>query len=157
MTTEMTYRRASVAGASPMGLMIALFDTLVGDFGRAAAALRRNDIETRCKELNHATLVLGQLESWVDLNTGGEAAKDLSRFYAHLRAKMIEAAGTKSAKLLEEQINLILLVRSSWQQLDTALVSESEESASTQVARSSASYSQASDAMPDRVPFSQSA
>jgi flagellar protein FliS len=137
--------------------MIALFDTLAGDFGRAAAALRKNDIETRCRELNHATLVLGQLESWIDLSTGGEAAKDLSRFYAHLRAKMIEAAGTKSAALLEEQIDLILLVRSSWQQLDSAQPSGVEESVRTQAARPHTAYSQASDAMPDRIPFSQSA
>jgi flagellar protein FliS len=137
--------------------MIALFDTLVGDFGRAAAAIRKNDIETRCRELNHAILVLGHLESWIDVNAGGEPAKDLSRFYAHLRAKMIEAAGTKSAKLLEEQIDLILLVRSSWQQLDTAPPSGVEEPESTQAARPGTAYSQASDAMADRIPFSQSA
>jgi flagellin-specific chaperone FliS len=101
--------------------------------------------------------VLGQLESWIDLSTGGEAAKDLSRFYAHLRAKMIEAAGTKSAALLEEQIDLILLVRSSWQQLDSAQPSGVEESVRTQAARPHTAYSQASDAMPDRIPFSQSA
>ena len=157
MTTEMTYRRSSVAGASPIGLMIALFDTLVGDFRRAAAALRKDDIETRCRELNHATLVLGQLESWIDLKTGGEAAQDLSRFYTHLRAKMIAAAGTKSATLLEEQIDLILLVRSSWQQLDTAQPSETEDSVATQAARPNTAYSPVSDAMPDRIPFSQSA
>jgi len=33
---------------------------------------------------------------------------------------MMEAAGTKSAKLLETQIDMILHVRSAWQQLDAA-------------------------------------
>jgi flagellar protein FliS len=117
-TTEMSYRRLAIQGASPIGLMIALFDRLAGDLRRAAAALRNNDIETRCKELNHATLVLGQLEDWVDVKNGGESAQTLRRFYACLRAKMFEAAGRKSAKLLETQIDMILLVRSSWQQLD---------------------------------------
>ena len=114
----MSYRRLAIQGASPIGLMIALFDRLAGDLRRAAAALRNNDIETRCKELNHATLVLGQLEDWVDVKNGGESAQTLRRFYAYLRAKMFEAAGRKSAKLLETQIDMILLVRSSWQQLD---------------------------------------
>ena len=117
-TTEMSYRRLAIQGASPIGLMIALFDRLAGDLRRAAAALRNNDIETRCKELNHATLVLSQLEDWVDVKNGGESAQTLRRFYAYLRAKMFEAAGRKSAKLLETQIDMILLVRSSWQQLD---------------------------------------
>ena len=117
-TTEMSYRQSAIQGASPIGLMIALFDRLAGDLRRAAAALRKNDIETRCKELNHAALVLGQLENWVDVKNGGESAQTLSRFYAYLRAKILEAAATKSAKLLEMQVDMILLVRSSWQQLD---------------------------------------
>ncbi len=93
--TELSYRKTAIEGASPIGLMIALFDTLAGDLRRAASALRENDIETRCKELNHAALVLAQLESWLDLKSGGEAAQNLSRFYAYLRTKMIEGLGKK--------------------------------------------------------------
>jgi len=93
MTTELSYRTAAIGGASTIGLIIVLFDTLAGDLRRAAAAIRKNDIETRCKELNHASLVLGQLETWIDLKNGGESASTLSRFYAYLRAKMMEAAG----------------------------------------------------------------
>lgn len=114
----MSYRQSAIQGASPIGLMIALFDRLAGDLRRAAAALRKNDIETRCKELNHALLVIGQLESWVDVKSGGESAHILARFYAYLRAKMFEAGASKSAKVLEMQVDMILLVRSSWQQLD---------------------------------------
>ena len=142
MTTELTYRRSSIAGATSIGLMIVLFDTLVGDLRRAASALRKDDIETRCKELNHAALVLGQLESWVDLNNGGEPAKTLSRFYAYLRAKMMEASINKSAAVLDTQIDMILHVRSAWQQLDTSPLPAAEE--------------QAGDT-PGRISFSQSA
>ncbi len=153
----MTYRRSSIAGASPIGLMIALFDTLAGDFRRAAGALHKNDIETRCKELNHATLVLGQLENWLDLENGGESALSLARFYAYLRAKMIEAAGTKSAKVLEAQIDLILHVRSAWQQLDASPLRASDEPGGASVDRVSSAYAAAPDTMADRIPFSQSA
>ena len=72
MTTEMSYRKTAIAGASSIGLMIVLFDTLAGDLRRACGALRKNNIEARCKELNHAALVIGQLESWIDLKNGGE-------------------------------------------------------------------------------------
>ena len=62
-TTEMTYTLSAIESASPIGLMVVLFDTLAGDLHRAVAALNRSDIETRCKELNHASLVIGQLEA----------------------------------------------------------------------------------------------
>jgi flagellar protein FliS len=157
MTTELSYRRSSVAGASAIGLMIVLFDTLAGDLRRAAAAIHSNDIETRCKELNHAALVIGQLESWIDLKNGAESAQNLSRLYAYLRVKMIEASGTKSAVLLEDQIDLILHVRSAWQQLDISSPQESEQAGEVSAVQANANYRQMPEASADRVPFSQSA
>ena len=154
--TGLSYRKSAIEGASPIGLMIALFDTLVGDFRRAATALRKNDIESRCRELNHAALVLGQLENWVDLKNGGESAETLARFYAYLRAKMMEAAVAKSASILEMQIDMILHVRTAWQQLDaSAQPPEKQLGASSEKAGSP--YGTASGAEVERVPFSQSA
>jgi flagellar protein FliS len=157
MTTELSYRRSSIAGASPIGLMIALFDTLAGDFRRAAAALRKNDIETRCEELNHAALVLGQLESWVDLKNGGEPAESLSRFYAYLRAKMLEASISKSATVLDKQIEMILHVRSAWQQIDTPPPPTIEKQSGVPNEQIHSLYKPAAGDVSERVSFSQSA
>jgi flagellar biosynthetic protein FliS len=115
-SNDLSYRKSAIEGASPIGLVIALYDTLWGDLRRAAAAIRENDIEKRCRELNHAALVLGQLENWIDLKNGGELAKNLTQLYAYLRAKMMEASIAKSAPMLEAQMELILHVRTSWQQ-----------------------------------------
>jgi flagellar protein FliS len=117
-SNDLSYRKSAIEGASPIGLVIALYDTLWGDLRRAAVAIRENDIERRCRELNHAALVLGQLESWIDLKNGGELAKNLTQLYAYLRAKMMEASIAKSAPMLEAQMELILHVRTSWQQRD---------------------------------------
>jgi flagellar secretion chaperone FliS len=155
-TTEMSYRRSAIQGASRIGLMIALFDQLASDLRRAAAALRNNDIETRCKELNHAFLVLGQLENWVDVKNGGESAQTLSRFYAYLRAKMLEAGASKSAKLLEMQVDMILLVRTSWQQLDTPPPQVSEIPAKIPVRGVRTLTEETSEAENGRTPFSYS-
>ena len=152
-----SYRRSAVEGASPIGLIIVLFDTLAGDLRRGAAAIRKNDIETRCKELNHAALVLSRLESWIDLKNGGESAQTLSRFYAYLRAKMMEAAVTKSATLLETQMEMILHVRSSWQLLDASPPQSAYGSSEGQGVRSGSAYTLPAEANTDRIPFSQSA
>jgi flagellar protein FliS len=118
--TQRSYQMSAIQGASSIGLIVVLFDTLVRDLRRAAAALRKNDIETRCKELNHASLVLGQLENWIDKDKGGESAQTLTQFYAYLRAKMMEATVTRSATVLDTLIDMVLQVRSAWQKLDNA-------------------------------------
>lgn len=155
--TELSYRKTAIEGASPIGLMIALFDTLAGDLRRAAVALRKNDIEARCKELNHAALVLGQLESWLDLTNGGESAVTLSRFYGHLRVKMMEASVSKSAAVLDAQIDTILHVRSVWQQLDAVPAQAQERHVAASASQTGASYASMSCEMSERIPFSLSA
>jgi flagellar secretion chaperone FliS len=154
--TELSYRKSAIEGASTIGLMIALFDTLVGDLRRAASALRNNDIETRCRELNHATLVLGQLNEWIDPENGGESARTLSRFYAYLRAKMMEAAATQSATLLETQIDMILHVRSAWQKLDTGPMETPAVPAENPAQQLSLPSTPTPEAKVERVRFSQS-
>lgn len=149
----MTYTLSAIEGASPIGLMVVLFDKLAGDLRRAAAALNTSDIETRCKELNHAALVIGQLDSWVDLDKGGESARNLAGFYAYLRAKMMEAAVSQSAKPLEAPIQMILQVRTAWHQLDVASQQGAEKSKGTPVTTSTAP---ASGKKQERIPLSQS-
>lgn len=151
--TGLSYRKSAIEGASSIGLIIVLFDTLAGNLRRAAAAIRKNDIEKRCRELNHAALVLGQLESWIDINQGGESAQTLTRFYAYLRAKMMEAAVSKSASLLETQIDMILHVRSAWQKLDTGAPPVPAEISAEQISTSSTAISETK---PERIRFSQS-
>jgi flagellar protein FliS len=155
--SELSYQRAAIEGASSIGLMIVLFDTLTGDLRRAADALRKNDIEERCRELNHAALVLGQLENWLDLANGGEGAQTLSRFYAYLRAKMMEAAVHRSAAMLEKQIEMILHVRTAWQKLDAA-TSQLPTGKLNGAAEQKNPYDKHENEPPlERVPFSQSA
>jgi len=155
-TREMSYTLSAIEGASPIGLIVVLFDTLAGDLRRAAAALNQSDIETRCKELNHATLVIGQLASWIDLAKGGESARNLAGFYAYLQAKMMEAAVTKSAKLLETQIDMILHVRSAWQKLDVGPMETPAKPSENPAQQLSAPSTPTPETKAERIPFSQS-
>jgi flagellar protein FliS len=116
--TELAYRKTAVEGASGFGLLIALYDTLAGDLRRAADAQRRDDIERRCKEINHALQVIAYLDDWIDREGGGELAQKLVVFYATMRTKLIEAQAKKSPEMLEEQMALVLSIRGTWQELE---------------------------------------
>lgn len=118
MLRDTTYRDCAVHGASPIGLLLALYDRLVLDLRNAAHAIQQKDIESRCKELNHALLIVGQLESWINRESGGESAENLVHFYSYIRAKMLEASVKMVPRILEDLAGAILHVRSAWQQLD---------------------------------------
>lgn len=116
--TEMSYRKAAVGGATVVGLTVALYDTLAGDLRRAADAQRSGNMEKRCRELDHALIVLAHLQSWIDPANGVALAKSLTALYSHLRVQMIEAQLKRSPEILEEQMRLVLEVRGSWHQID---------------------------------------
>jgi len=116
--SELAYRRTAVEGASGFGLLIALYDTLAGDLRRAAEAQRSNDVPRRCKEVNHALLVIGYLENWIDRENGGELSQRLIAFYANLRRVLIEAQVKQDPEMLEGQMALVVEIRGTWQDLE---------------------------------------
>lgn len=117
-TTYLTYRRTAAEGASGFGILIALYDTLAGDLRRAASAQRDGNLTKRAREVNHALVVLGLLENWIEPD-GGELAKKLIALYAALRRRMIEAQARQSAPMLEEIMAEVLAIRAIWQKLDS--------------------------------------
>lgn len=116
--TELSYRRSAIEGASLVGLTVALYDTLAGDLSRAGRAVRQNNIEARCREANHALLVLGHLESWLDFPEDTNLVRSLVIFYAYIRQRIMCAQAQSAASIFEELGTLVVQTRASWQQLD---------------------------------------
>jgi flagellar secretion chaperone FliS len=117
---ELSYRRAAVANASSVGLVITMYDLLVQDLTQAVNALEKGDIEARSAAIKHSFLVLQQLQGSLNWEKGGEAAKNLSRFYSFLRGRIWEAHVNKDQQILHEPIRLLLDVRQAWAQVDPA-------------------------------------
>jgi len=114
------YLRAAAAGASPVGLVILLYERLITDLTRAVAAMEKGDMETRVAQINHAFLILGQLEGSLDSRQAPEAARTQALFYSVARAKILEAHIKSNRQMLEEQIVLFNDVRAAWEQVDPA-------------------------------------
>lgn len=115
---DLAYRKTAVEGASGFGLLIALFDTLAANLQRAADAERANDLEKRCHEVNHALLVIGCLEDWVQRGPGGKLADQLVSFYADFRRSLVRAQVKRSAEELEKLIAKVLKLRECWQRTE---------------------------------------
>ena len=112
--TALSYRRAAVQEASPAGLVVILYDLLIEDLQRASQAMRRAAIEERSNHLKHGLLVLQILEGTLDAERGGDAARSLAAFYAHIRSQLLEAQFRCDTNVLERQIVLLLEVREAW-------------------------------------------
>jgi flagellar protein FliS len=109
------YRQTEVQTASPVEVVIMLYDTLVRDLNQVIAAVRIQDVEERVRQSNHAFSVLQQLDLMLDHENGGDTAKELARVYSYVRARVIESQIKLDPAILERQIEFILQVRDAWQ------------------------------------------
>ncbi len=115
----LAYRRAAAQQASVVGLVIALYDTLAGNLRRATLAMHQRDLEQRGEQLKHGFSILTQLTSLLDLEHGGQTALNLQRFYNHIRQEMLRAQFAQDPSVLESAAELVLDIRSAWQEVDS--------------------------------------
>ena len=108
------YRESVVRGASPLRLVVLLYEQMVEDLRRAANAIAENQVETRTHAINHALLVLGHLQGKLNREAGGGVAHNLNLFYNALRQKLEEVHFQPSMDLLQQQIALLLELRDAW-------------------------------------------
>jgi len=121
MNPGLSYREATVAGASPVRLVMLLYEQAAEDLRRALAAHARGEIESRTREISHAILVIGHLQATLDLERGGKVAENLARFYEQLRAGLVEANCKQSAAAIEQQLSHLLLVYEAWREVERDL------------------------------------
>ncbi len=116
MTSDpaLTYRESAGQNAGPLRLVILLYEQLIKDLQRAAAAMQRNQVEVRTQEIDHALVVVGKLQSALDTERGGEVARNLNRFYDVLRGSLIKAEVGMSADLIRAQVEHLLDLREAW-------------------------------------------
>ena len=124
MNPSLSYREAAVAGASPVRLIILLYEQVIEDLQRALAFHGRGDIEGRTREINHGILVVGHLQATLDHERGGAVAENLVRFYEQVRAKLVEAQCQQSSAVIEQQIVHLMEVRDAWCAVEQQLAPE---------------------------------
>jgi flagellar protein FliS len=129
MDAKTSYREVAVRGASPVRLVICLYEQAIEDLRRAVIALEKGDIEARTRGINHALMVIAQLQGSLDMERGGDVARNLEGFYRLLRAGLIEAQVKQSARILEQQISQLAIVHEAWLEVERATAAPTLQSA----------------------------
>jgi flagellar secretion chaperone FliS len=115
---QQSYREATVRGASPVGLVVRLYEQLIEDLRQASMAIEQNDIERRSNRIKHAILIIGYLQSPLDFAQGGKVAQDLNHFYNALRQNVVWVQFHPSKRTVTQLITDLLAVREAWIQVE---------------------------------------
>ena len=121
LQAKLAYRENAVRGATPLELVVILFDAALDDMRRALSAMQASDFEQRATAIRHAMLVLQQLQGTLDFEKGGQVARQFEQFYNLVRAKLLESQLRNSPEMMQQQIHFMAEVRDCWVEAEKQL------------------------------------
>ncbi len=112
------YQRAQVESASPIGLIVLLYDGAIRFCSLAGGAMRARNIEAQNTNLIKAQRIVGELLGSLNRTGGGEVAVNLSRIYTHLFEQLVRANLYDNTESLDHVIMVLTEMRASWAEID---------------------------------------
>lgn len=113
------YLETAVETASPVRLIVMLYDGAIRFINEAAYAIRQRDYETKNAKIQRAQRILTELICSLDFEKGGEIARNLYRLYNYMYNQLIEANIEDSYERLEHVVNLLSELREAWDAIAT--------------------------------------
>ncbi len=109
-----------MADASPHRLVGMLFDGYMDAVARARGAMRKGDIEAKCRAIRHAARIIDEgLKAGLNLKDGGDLAEDLRALYEYTAMRLTLANLRNDESVLDECVRLIEPLREAWKAIES--------------------------------------
>ena len=111
------YNEHALDGASPVDLVVALYDGVIRFLYTAIAAVEQGDVVSRRVAVKRALAILIHLQARLRMDIGGRPAEVLSEFYASMFALILQASLSTSVSRFEEAIAHVKNIRDAWREV----------------------------------------
>jgi flagellar protein FliS len=114
------YRKQAVSTASPLELIIMLYDATLRHCESGLAAIETRDLNEQNKHLTKAQTLLTELVASLDMERGGEIAQNLFALYSFCLNSLLEANVHDSREPVLQVIHVLTELRTAWEQISNA-------------------------------------
>ena len=124
-----SYRQTEIQSRSPLELVVMLYDGALRFTADARDAMVRRDIRARQQHLSRALAIVSELQSTLDMDTGGDVAEHLDKLYGFVRDRLIDASARQDLQPLDEARRVLTTLREGWLAISRASASATTTSA----------------------------
>lgn len=108
-----------VLAASPVKLIVMLYDGAISACHSAIACMQRKEIEQKGAMLSKAIMIIESgLRLSLDKKSGGEIAESLDALYVYMSSKLASANVRNQPEQVQEVIKLLLDLKGAWEAID---------------------------------------
>ena len=114
------YRENAVMGASPVQLVVMLYDGALRFMEEGKRAIESRDLETQNSKLQRAQKIVIELMTTLNFQQGGDIARSLVSLYAYVIGELVEGNMADDAKRIDNAMKTMKELRDSWVQVEKA-------------------------------------
>lgn len=108
------YNRSRVTDATPMELVIMLYDGAIDALEKAGAAAETKRITVKLKQVDKALAIIEELSNSLNIEVGGEMALNLSDLYYYMIRELVVANLHNDGEKMRHIARLLRELRESW-------------------------------------------
>jgi flagellar secretion chaperone FliS len=112
------YQKQAVSAASPVGLIVILYDGALRFMEAGKAAMKSGDLNNQNTSLQRAQKIVLHLMATLDLEKGGIVAANLMSLYSYVLDQLVQANVHDQPDKIDLAIQTFSQLRSGWSQLD---------------------------------------
>jgi flagellar protein FliS len=109
-----TYRQTEVQSRTPLELVVMLYDGALRSTTEARDAVTRRDIRARQRHVSRALAIISELQSTLNMESGGDLAVRLDQLYGFVRDRLMDASLRQDPRPLDEAIKVLKTLREGW-------------------------------------------
>jgi flagellar protein FliS len=103
-----------IESASPHRLIQMLLEGALGKIAAAKGHMDRGEIRPKGEQIGSAISILEGLKTSLDMEKGGEIARNLEDLYTYMERRLIEANRVNDTALLDEVSDLLKQIKEAW-------------------------------------------
>jgi flagellar secretion chaperone FliS len=114
MNWKNAYLESRILSASPLDLVNILYEHAIIEIQQARQSLARGDVAARSRSILKAIAIIGELQSSLDHEAGGEIAANLGQLYQYMRARLTAGNLRQSDAPFAEVTRLLESLGDAW-------------------------------------------
>lgn len=105
---------STVQDASPHRLIQIMFEGLLTRLATARGQIVHKDYQGKGRSIHSALAIIDALQQCLDLERGGDLARNLDALYDYATRRLFSANVDNSVAMIDEVVDLIVRVKSGW-------------------------------------------
>lgn len=111
------YFEKQILNSTPAERIVLLYDGAIRALNDAKKAITDKRIQDRCNAAQKAKEIIAHLADTLDMNKGGDIARNLDRLYKHMLVRLLDIDFKNDIAAADEVINNLRPLRESWAKL----------------------------------------